>query len=188
MKKTMVFLLLAALLLTGCGKNTDPHPEWDKLARADNLLAVETPEGFTLNESKSALSLSGVYYFTWSKGTGNKITNAEGKEAMVYDCQIYLLAAECDGPDAAKEHIAQWTSIEVESYEMTEAETVTLSSGSYDLMTLRPKKADSPFAAGMAAFAAGENAAVSVEIYSTNGFEEDLSEILTGFLRGIHRD
>lgn len=186
MKKIMVFLLLAALLLAGCGKNADPHPEWDKLARADNLLAAETPEGFTLNESKSALSLKGVYYFTWSKGTGSKITNAEGSEAMIYDCQIYLLAAECDGLDAAKEHIAQWTSIEAESYEMAQTDTITVGSGSYDLMTLRPKKEDSPFDVGAAAFAARENAAISVEIYSANGFEEDLSDILKEFLKGIH--
>lgn len=188
MKKTVVFLLLAALMLTGCSFRADPHPEWDKLARADNLLAAETPDGFTLNESKIAMSLSEVYYFTWAKGTGSRITNAEGEEALVYDCQIYLLAAECDGLDTAQKHIARWSSMEAENYEVEQIDSITVSSGSYDCMILTPKKDNSPFSAGIAAFASGDTAAISVEIFSANGFDGDLSEILKGFLSGIHTD
>lgn len=188
MKKTMVLLLLAALLLTGCSRSMDPHPEWDSLVRADNLLAVETPEGFTLNESKGALSLNGVYYFTWSKGAGSKITNAQGEDAVVYDCQIYLLAAQCDGLEAAKKHIAEWAAREETNYEITGIETVEVGSGSYDCMMLKPQKDGSPFTAGAAAFAASDTAAVSVEIFSANGFEGDLLEILQTFLNGIRMD
>lgn len=187
MKKTIVLLLLAALLLTGCSIE-DPHLEWDQLVRADNLLAAETPEGFTLNESKGALSLNGVYYFTWSKGAGSKITNAQGEDALVYDCQIYLLAAQCDGLEAAKKHIAEWSVMEEKSYEITQTGTVEVASGSYDCMMLKPQKDGSPFTAGAAAFAASDTAAVSVEIFSANGFEGDLLEILQTFLNGIRMD
>lgn len=186
MKRTMVLLLLAALLLTGCAP--DPHPEWDSLVRADNLLAAQTPEGFTLNESKGALSLNGVYYFTWSKGDGTKVTNAQGDEATVYDCQIYLLAAQCADLETAKKHIAEWSAREETNYEMTQAETVEVGRTSYDCMLLSPKKDGSPFTAGAAAFAATDTAAVSVEIFSANGFEGDLSEILRTFLSGIRMD
>lgn len=83
MKKTAVILLLIlALMLGGCSREEDPHPEWADLVRAENLLAVQTPEGFTLNENNDALSPNGIYYFTWTKGEGSKIVNAEGEDAQ----------------------------------------------------------------------------------------------------------
>lgn len=182
MKRILILLLLAALLLTGCA--ADPHPEWEKLARADNLLAAETPEGFTLNESKGALSLNGVYYFNWSKGEGRQVTNAQGEDATVYDCQIYLLAAECDSLETAQKRIAEWSAREETNYEVASAEGAS----GFDCMLLSPKKEGSPFTAGAAAFAATDNAAISVEIFSANGFQGDLSEILRAFLNGIRMD
>lgn len=188
MKKTVVILLLAALLLAGCGKIEDPHPEWDKLARADNLLAIETPDGFTLNESKGALSLQDVYYFSWSKGDGSTITNAEGSEAVVYDCQIYLLAAKYADKAEAEVNVAKWMALEEENYDAEEADSIATDCGSFRVLTLYPQKDDSPFTAGAAAFMAGDTAAISVEVFCANGFDGDLIEILRAFLSGIRMD
>ena len=187
MKRFMLGLLLACLLLAGCG-SPDPHPEWDKLARADNLLAAETPQGFSLNESKGALSLNGVYYFTWTLGSGTTITNAEGEDAQVYDCQIYLLAAQCADLAAAEKSVSEWIGLEQKHYSAGEERTITAPSGAFQCLTLQPQKGNSPFTAGAAAFLARKDAAISVEIFAANDFTGDLSEILAEFLNGIHMD
>lgn len=187
MRRIVIILLLAALLLTGCSPAADPHPEWDNLARADNLLAAETPEGFTLNESKGALSLQNVYYFSWSKGDGTKITNAQGENAVVYDCQIYLLAAAYPEKAEAQANADKWLAMEAENYSAEDASFIDAACGSFRCMTLVPQ-AGSPFTAGAAAFAVHGNIAISVEIFSANEFDEDLTGILEGFLQGIHMD
>lgn len=181
MKKLVFLLLAAALLLCGCSGKEDIHPEWAGLVRADDLMAVKTPAGFTLCESNDVLSLNGIYYFAWSKGEGREITNEEEKTATVYGCQVYLLAAQCEDLHHAEASIADWKTVETESYTVSESEK----SGSFDRRTLVPKKEASPFSTGAAAFAATEKLALSVEVFCADGAAEDPEEVLELFLKEI---
>lgn len=181
MKKPAILLLTAMLLLCGCSKTEDLHPEWAGLVRADDLMAVNTPAGFTLSESNDVLSLNGIYYFAWSKGEGREITNEDEKTATVYDCQVYLLAAQCEDSAQAEASIADWKTVEAESYAVTELE----SSGSFDRRTLVPQKETTPFRSGAAAFAATDKLALSLEVYCADGSAEDPAEVLDLFLKEI---
>ena len=98
MKKAVILLLISVLLiLTGCAKppEEDPHPEWDEAwIRFGDVLAAETVEGFELNESSDVMSIAGLWYATWTVGEGEDIVNSQGRDAVVYDAQIYLLLKE----------------------------------------------------------------------------------------------
>lgn len=186
MKKSLALaLLVIALLLSGCSKAEDPHPEWESLVRADNLLAVQTPEGFALAESNDALAANGIYYFAWGQGEGRTITNAEEENATVYDCQIYLLVTQCKDADSAKRSIADWKDMESEIYRVESSTEIPDGVLSFDCLTLSPTKTDSPFTSGAAAFAARDDLAISAEIFCTGDFSGDQMQILEDFLSGI---
>lgn len=180
-----IALLVIALLLSGCTRAEDPHPEWEGLVRADNLLAVQTPEGFALAERNDVLAANGIYYFTWGHGEGRTITNAEEETATVYDCQIYLLVTQCRDADAAKRSIEDWKTVESENYRVETSAEIPSGVLSFDCLTLSPIKADSPFVSGAAVFAVKDDLAISVEIFCTGDFSGDQMQILTDFLGGI---
>ena len=95
MKRGFCWLLLLLLVITGCRKQEDPHPEWgEELVRIGTVMAAEAPEGFTLGESNDALAPVGIYYVTRTSGAGRAVTNADGKEATAYDAQLYVLLQE----------------------------------------------------------------------------------------------
>lgn len=186
MKKSLALaLLVIALLLSGCSKTEDPHPEWEGLVRADNLLAVQTPEGFALAESNDALAVNGIYYFAWGQGEGRTITNAEEENATVYDCQIYLLVTQCKDAEAAQRSIADWKAVESELYQTGSSKEIHSGALSFDCLTLSPAKAENPFASGAAAFSVKDDLAISAEIFCTGDFSGDQMQILEDFLGGI---
>lgn len=181
MKRIIAAVLLgfSVLALCACGQTAEPAAETDiRSVSADNLMTASVPEGFVLSESNDALSFSGIYYYTFTSGEGRSITNGEGEDATVYDCQIYLLAARCGGLDYALSSVEQWKELESESYAAEES-TLTAKDGSvYDCLLLTPLKDDSPFTAGAAVFIAREDLAVSAEIYCCDGFEGNITGIL----------
>lgn len=188
MKKIIIYVLAAVLVfsLCACGNENGTAAVSDgRTVSAGELMTASVPDGFVINESNDALSFSGIYYFTFTSGEGISITNSEGEEATVYSCQIYLLAAQCGGLDYAVSSIAQWKALESESYE-TEETAFTANDGSiYDCLLLTPKKEDSPFSAGAAAFLARENLAVSAEIYCREDFDGDIVQILQQLADGF---
>lgn len=186
MKRFWIFLLLAALLLTGCAQQ-DAHPEWDEdWTRFDGLLAVQTPDGFYLREYNDTLSLGGIWYATWACGEERTVTNSEGDEASAYDAQIYLLAAECESEQAAARSIADWISRETESYETEEAAELTAAGQRFQRLCLLSGSAENPYTHGAAAFAARGKIALSAELLCAEGFDCDAQAILEAFLSGIH--
>ena len=187
MKKTAVLLLVsAALLLCGCGQKTQSVSVADDgYISVENLLTAKTPEGFVLSESNEALAFSGIYYFTWTSGEGENITNAAGDDAVVYDCQIYMLAALCGGQEYVQSSIAGWKELESENYDASPLQLEGAHGSVYDCLMLNPVKDDSPFAEGAALFIEGSNVAVSVEIFRTEAYEGDISALLRSFAEGI---
>lgn len=187
MKKCWIILLLAALLLTGCGQAADKHPDWDaSWVRVGDFLAVEPAAGFDLNESNDTLSLSGIWYFTWSSGDGREITNASGEDATAYDAQIYLLLTECGSREEAESSITDWMAREAQTYDTGERVEHTISGQSFQILPMTTTGESNPYSCGAAAFAVRDKLAISVELLCSDGFAGDSQALLEQFLSGLH--
>lgn len=188
MKRIWIFALLAALMLTGCSSaEQDLPPGWDEnwVLIAD-YIGVEPLDGFTLNESSDLLSVSGLYYATWTSGDGQDFVNADGKEAIVYNAQVYVLLEECRGADAAKKAVETWITREKQSYETGDADTKSLGGQDFEVFPLISGSEGNPYTHGTAAFAARDEWAISVELVCADNFEGNSQEILEQFLAGFH--
>lgn len=188
MKRIWIFALLAALMLTGCSSaEQDLPPGWDKnwVLIAD-YIGVEPLDGFTLNESNDLLSVSGLYYATWTSGDGQDFVNSDGKEAIVYNAQVYVLLEECRSADAAKKAVETWITREKQSYETGDADTKSLGGQDFEVLPLISGSEGNPYTHGTAAFAARDEWAISVELVCADNFEGNSQEILEQFLAGFH--
>ena len=189
MKKLMIFLLISALLvLTGCAKRPeeDPHPEWDAAwVRFGDVLAAETVDGFELNESSDVMSIAGLWYATWTAGAGEEIVNSQGRDALVYDAQIYLLLKEGSTERGAEADIEDWIHREKEAYETTES-SVTVGEREYRLLHLESSSEGNPYHHGDAAFTIFGANIVTAEVLAKEGFAGDTQAILLDFLNHLH--
>ena len=188
MKKIGILFLIIILLLTGCAKepDIDAHPEWDEYPiRFGDVLAAETIEGFTLNETSDVMSMSGLWYATWTTGSDEQIENAKGKEATVYDAQIYLLLKEGQTEKGAKNDVEDWIEREKSSYEATES-TLTIGGHEYRVLHLVRGSEDNPYHHGEAAFLLIGANAVTVEVLAKEGYSVDTEAILRQFLEHLH--
>ena len=188
MKKTVILLLISILLITGCAKRPaeDPHPEWNEYPiRFGDVLAAETIEGFTLNETSDVMSIAGLWYATWTTGEGEQIENAQGKEATVYDAQIYLLLKEGQTETGAKNDVADWIEREQGAYETTES-ALTVNGHEYRVLHLLSGSEDNPYHHGEAAFLLIGANAVTVEVLAKEDHPGDTEAILIQFLEHLH--
>lgn len=188
MKRIWIFVLLAALILTGCS-NADQElpPGWDEnWVRIADYIGVEPLDGFTLNESNDLLSASGLYYAAWAAGNGQSFVNADGKDATVYDAQIYVLLQECRNKSDAEKAVEAWIDRERQSYETEDAEAKTFGVQEYKVLPLISGGGDNPYTHGAAAFAVRDAWAISVELVCADGFDEEPAAILEQFLTGFH--
>ena len=189
MKKILIIVIISLLLLTGCtGKPTeDAHPEWDdSWLRMGDVLAAEKPSGFEPGESNDLLSVSGLYYATWTRGKGEKMTNEQGRDATVYDAQIYLLLKEGKSEEASRADVEDWIKREYDSYAIGDQHSVTVNGQEFTLLFLQAARAENPYTKGYAAFALRGANAITVELLSREDSGEDLEKILLDFLNGIH--
>lgn len=188
MKRIWIFALLAALVLTGCAPSAgERNPDWDESwARIGEYMGVEPLDGFELNESNDVLSISGIYYATWTTGSGQDYTNADGESAVVYDAQIYVLLEECRSAEAAEEAVGVWTAREQQSYETGDADTKTIGAQEYDILSLLSGREGNPYPGGAAAFAVRDEWAISVELVCSDRFTGDARSVLEQFLAGVH--
>lgn len=107
MKRIWIAVLLMTLALAGCSHADRELPSgWDEdWVRVADYVGVEALDGFTLNESNDTLSISGLYYATWTSGEGRDFVNADGEDAIIYDAQIYVLLEECRSGSDAEEAV-----------------------------------------------------------------------------------
>lgn len=188
MKQIIISLLLAALLLTGCtGTANQRDPSWEKSWTAMGThLAIEPLEDFPLNESNDVLGTSGLYYATWTCGEGQAYVNSDGKDATVYDAQIYVLLKECSDAEAAALEITSWIDLEKQSYEVGKQEVMTIGSQEFQILPLANGKESNPYPAGISAFAARGKNAVSVELVCSDRYTGNPRQTLERFLAGFH--
>lgn len=188
MKRRAMIVLLILLLLTACAKEpaADAHPEWNAYPiRFGDVLAAETVEGFELNESNDVMSIAGLWYATWTAGEGEAIENAQGREATVYDAQIYLLLKEGQTEKGTENDVADWIEREKNAYETTES-TVTVNGKEYHILHLINNGGDNPYQRGTAAFLLFGANAVTVEVLAKEGYRGDTEAILLQFLNQLH--
>lgn len=184
MKRTLLPLIITALLLTGCaGVAADPWPEG--VDPISSRLGATAVAGFTLNESNDILSFSGLYYATWTLGEGKTISNADGDEAQIFDAQIYVVVKECANAEKAEQNVQSWMAREQEVYTATAPEENTFSGQSFRTLTLLSGSKTNPYAFGAAGFAVCGSDAISVELLCAQDFTGDADAILAAFLNGL---
>lgn len=188
MKRNLIFALLMALVLTGCSAaDKELPPDWDESwIRIADYVGVEPLDGFVLNESNDTLSISGLYYATWTSGDGQDFVNADGKDAVFYDGQIYVLLQECRNAEAAVEAVGTWIAREKQSYTVDETYTSSLGAQDFEILPLLSGSEGNPYTHGTAAFAARDQWAISVEFMCADGFAGDSQTTLEQFLSGFH--
>ena len=187
MKRTVLILLCAAVLLSGCAREpaypADWLPEWTVICP---LLAAEPVEGYELLETNDALAAEGIYYAAWSSGEARAHTNEDGEEAKVYDAQIYLIVKQCRSAEKAEEETHKWQGLERENYTLGPERTMEPSGQKFTAVPLLQGKQTNPYSFGMAAFAVRGDWAICVELVCVRGHEEDPGAVMEAFLKGLH--
>lgn len=190
MKKTICMCLLGlALLLSGCGgQREDRHPEWRQdWTRFEDLMAIESPEGFRLGEYNDALAVNAIWYAVWNCGEEPRmIKNDQDEEAAVYDAQIFLVLKGFGSEEEARAELDDWIEREAQSYEVGEFRELTAAGQRFSTRPLLRAKAENPYQRGAAAFTARGKLAVSAELLCAEGFEGDPEATLERFLSGFH--
>lgn len=188
MKRIWAFALLMMLVLAGCSSaDRELPPGWDESwVQVADYVGVEPLDGFVLNESNDLLSISGLYYATWTAGDGQEFVNTDGDEALVYDAQIYVLLEECRSAEAAQDAVGTWVAREKQSYEADETYTKSFGTQSYEIMPLISGSGGNPYTHGTAAFAVRDEWGISVELVCSDSFVGDSQAILEQFLAGFH--
>lgn len=190
MKRAVATALLVSLLLTGCAGQTMPTNEelgWEEdWVRVGALLGVEPMEDFTLSENKDALGADGLYYASWTAGEAQAYTNAEGKDAQLYDAQIYVLLQQFQDESAARSGLESWQEREEQNYACGEALTEIYVEQEFTLLPLLQGKEDNPYSHGAAAFAVRGSWGICVELLCQDSFEGDAQSCLEDFLAGFH--
>ena len=189
MKRYMVLLLLLAVFLAGCGRQeaVDPHPDWDaSWFRVSEDLGVEPPTGFALNESNDVMSMAGLYYATWTAGAGRETTNSQGRDALVYDAQLYVLVKLHDSAADAEADVADWMDLEGQNYETGPEDSLTAAGQEFRVLPLLQGKESNPYQFGLAAFAIRGADTITVELLCTEAWDGDPEASLADFLGGFH--
>ena len=189
MKRYIIILLLPALLLAGCGQQraADPHPDWDPAwFRVSPDVGVEAPAGFSFNESNDVMSMAGLYYATWTAGEGREITNSQGRDALVYDAQLYVLVKLHDSEADAEADVADWMDLEAQNYQTGDETALTAAGQTFRVLPLLQGSEGNPYAHGLAAFALRGTTTVTVELLCTDNWNGDPETTMTAFLNGFH--
>lgn len=179
--------LIFTVFMTGCSANTEKTLDntWDEsgyVAVGKTLTVEKGKSPLRLLDNMDALTADGLYYAAWTMGDSEPYENSEGKTVDLYDAQLYLLLGEFKGEAEAKSNMDKWLDAGKSNYEILEEEEITCNGQDYSLITYNCVSEDNPYARGVSAFGVYQDAAVCVELTCREDFEEDLREILTGFL------
>ena len=147
-------------------------------------------DGFVLNEYNEALTASGYFYATWTAGTPTDYTNSEGKEAKLYDAQIYMIVYEGTDAEDAASRAAGWLAAAQQKYDIQEESTAGIgtdpsATADCHILTYSIEDDANPYTGGASAFVSSGSAAVCVETVRTPSWEGDTEEVLRSFLKKL---
>lgn len=197
MRKAWAFAATAlalCTLLAGCepappAEDRDGIPwsaDWTTVG--ENVMGVEPdPSGqLVLRENNSSLAASRMYYAAWSIGEAEAYTNEDGKEADLYDAQVYLLLAGKDSPEEARETAEEWRALAGERYENVSEESGTYNGQEFVTASFTYASETNPYANGTAAFGVFGNHALNVEVSCRETFGGSAEDVLAAFLERCH--
>lgn len=190
----MLCLILAVCFgLTGCSMPTPPpqtaedgtlwSEEWVTVGGA---LGVETPEAFTLLQNSDTISANQMAYAVWSMGEGEPYTTQDGKDATLYDAQLYILLARTKSLEKAQETLAEWMGIGEEMYVLASSAQERYGGREFTVITYSYSSEENPYSAGASAFCVFGNYCVSVEVTCRGDAADDPKALLTNFLEHLH--
>ena len=193
MKKVILLIALAAfcISLTGCGQmlpeTAADGSSWSEdWVTVGSILGVDTPEGLTPRENNDALAVKGVYYATWSMGEASAYVNEEGKDAELYDAQVYVLLAGYDAVEKTETAMEEWLAMASSQYAVTQTLSETCNGQPFTVLTYTYTAQTNPFARGASAFGIYRNYAISVEVSCRENFTGNELDILMEFLENCH--
>lgn len=190
MKKTIKLKHIACILcitalLSGCTSASSGGitvTDSDYLIIGSNLTVRNEDTRLTLSDYKDALSADGLYYASWSAGDSEPYENSDGDTVDLYDAQLYLLLGEFKNADAAQKNMDNWLKAGQTGYDVTDESAITCNGQSYTMITYQFTNKENPYSHGVSAFGVYKNLAVCVELTCREDYQEDLQEMLTGFL------
>lgn len=190
----MLCLILAVCFgLTGCSMPTPPPqtaadgtPWSEEWVTVGGALGVETPEAFTLLQNSDTISANQMAYAVWSMGEGEPYTTQDGKDATLYDAQLYILLARTKSAENAQETLAEWMSIGEEMYVLASSAQERYDGREFTVITYSYSSEENPYSAGASAFCVFGNYCISVEITCRGDAADDPKALLTNFLEHLH--
>lgn len=192
MKLRLLPLLLAVLLLFGCGV---PYPEQDLAGNPWDdswtilgvFLGVENPgDGFKELDRNYALTAADAFVSNWRDGEPIKTTNANGETETHYRRGIALTAVGSANAEAAELNMQDWLAFAQEAYVISETTTETYNGQEYIVLTYTYPPETSPYDRGVSALTVFEHYAISVEVLCGPEYEGSAKDVMTHFLQGCH--
>lgn len=179
---------ILSLASTGCSAlsvidDGTQAPENTEYVTVGNHLTVHnTDSRLTLLQNMDTLSSDGLYYAAWTAGKPDSYENSDGDIVDLYDAQLYLLLKEYKTADDAQEGMQSWLEAGRSNYHVTLEDTHLCGSQTYTVISYNFTNEKNPYAHGVSAFGVYEGCALCIELTCQESYEEDLMEMLTGFL------
>lgn len=191
MKKLCLLFLSMALFLAGCSPSSPTEAldgeKWkEDWVLVGNILGIDTPEPFALLENKDILAAEGLYYAAWVTGNSIPYENTDSDTIELYDAQLYLLLNEATDEDAAKKSYQAWLASAENNYEVHSQDAVACNGQAYTLITYDCVGEDTPYKRGASALGVCGANTICAELTCTQGYEGDLTKMLTDFLNHCH--
>ena len=176
------------LSVTGCGPSA-PEREGansdGSVSMGKKLIAEGPADGFRFYEKSDALAADGTFYSTFVTGDAQPYVNEEGKDAELFESQIYLLSYEGISGEDAQKKAAAWLAAAKELYQVTDTKDMQVGDTSYTVVSYLTKSENSPYSGGCAAFASKDSCAVYADLVFTDSWGGSAEESLLSQLEKI---
>lgn len=188
---SLMLMMMCTFLLPGCSYISSPSNTVKDSSKDDpagqitigsHLTIQNTDERLSLSEHMDALSADGLYYASWTAGNSVPFENSDGESVTLYDAQLYLLAGEFKSSETAQENMNNWLDAGKTNYEVIKEEDINCNGQTYHMITYNFTNSDNPYDHGVSVFTVYENTAVCMELTCIESYDEDLRQVLIGFL------
>ncbi|MDE7298868.1 MAG: hypothetical protein K2N94_08565 [Lachnospiraceae bacterium] len=180
-KKCLMFLLCAALLLSGCSLFS-AGSDTGTLTIGSSLTIDNTDSGRVLLSNSNALATNGLYYVSWGLGGKSPYEDGEGNTSELHDARLHLLLGEYPSSEAALSSMNTWLDSGRAEYEVLREEETVCNSQTYTMLIYRFRAEGGPYTNGVSLFGVCGSSAVCIELTCRDSFADDPEAALTDFL------